>query len=60
MTGTLALELVLDRATSPISGTITAAGTAPRPFSGWTDLFACLREVVDPQPAPEIACTSES
>jgi hypothetical protein len=59
VTRSLSLELVVDGAATPISGTITVPGLAPLAFVGWTDLFARLREVVDTQPASEAACASE-
>jgi hypothetical protein len=60
MTRSLSLELVVDAAATPISGTIAVPGLAPLAFIGWTDLFARLREVVDAQSTSEAACAVES
>jgi len=55
MTAPIALELVVDRSATPIRGTISVPGLAPLTFIGWTDLFACLREVVDTDVAVVVA-----
>jgi hypothetical protein len=55
MTGPLALELVVDGATTPIRGTIAMPGRAPVTFIGWTDLFSRLREVVEDDAALAVA-----
>jgi hypothetical protein len=41
----LQIVIDVDADAVPISGLVRAPGDAPRPFTGWTGLFAALRAV---------------
>jgi hypothetical protein len=42
----LRLSIALDRGVSPVSGLLTAGGSRPRGFAGWTELFAALQAAI--------------